>query len=317
MRILPILALILGLASCKITASSIAFYNVENLYDTINQPHNDEEFLPDGKNQWTSERYLTKLNRINQVLDSMGTLTLVGFGEIENRMVVEELNAVSKDRKNFVTVHYDSPDLRGVDVAMIYNPKHLTLVKDGYIRFEIENPSTPYTRDILWAKFTHKKDTIVAMINHWPSRRGGQDESEVNRLIAAKAATQFIDSIKKVSPTTQLIFMGDLNDYPEDKAPQLIAERLKPMITKESGKFGGSYNYNSEWGILDHIMVSEHQQGTLKNFNILPNTGEIFQRDFMLDTYKGQIVPKRNYAGSKYLDGYSDHLPVRIKVWVR
>lgn len=317
MKIYPFLALSLVLASCKMTASTIAFYNVENLYDTVDQPHDDEEFLPEGKNQWTQERYLTKLNRINQVLDSMGTISLVGFGEVENRTVIEELNAASKDRKNFGTVHYDSPDLRGVDVALIYNPKHLTLVKDGFIRYEIENPNTPYTRDILWAKFTNKKDTIVAMVNHWPSRRGGQEQSEVNRLIAAKAATQFIDSIKKVSPNTQLIFMGDLNDYPEDKAPKMVAERLKPMITSTSGKFGGSYNYNGEWGILDHIMVSEHAMGTLKNFIILPNTGEIFQRDFILDTYKGQIVPKRNYAGSRYLDGYSDHLPVRIRVMIR
>ena len=317
MRILPFLALTLGLASCKMTASSIAFYNVENLYDTINQPHDDEEFLPEGKNQWTQERYLTKLNRINQVLDSMGKLTIVGFGEIENRNVVEELNAASSTRKNFKTVHYDSPDLRGVDVAMIYNPDHLKLIKDGYLRFNISNPNTPYTRDILWAKFSSKKDTVIAMINHWPSRRGGQEASEVNRMIAAEVAAKFIDSVKTASPNTQIIFMGDLNDYPEDKAPQLIAKRLTPMITAESGKFGGSYNYNSEWGILDHIMVSQHKIGTFKNFNILPNSGEIFQRDFMLDTYKGQIVPKRNYAGSKYLDGYSDHLPVRIRVWVK
>lgn len=316
MKILPLFALSLLVVSCKTTQnSSVAFYNVENLYDTINQPHDDEEFLPQGKNKWTSDRYLTKLDRLNQVLDSMGHLSLVGFGEIENRQVLDDLIAASKERKDFKTVHHESPDLRGVDVGLIYNPKVLKLQKDGYIRFNIENPSTPYTRDILWAKFTHKKDTVFTMVNHWPSRRGGQEASEVNRMIAAKNARNFIDSVMTVSPSSKIIFMGDLNDYPQDNAPKLIAEKLTPMISKSSGKYGGSYNYRSEWDVLDHIMVSpnalKENEGT---FQIVNASGEILSNDFIMDEFKGERVPKRNYAGSKYLNGYSDHLPVRIKI---
>ncbi len=313
MKFIPLLALAFAAVSCKTIQSNVAFYNVENLYDTINQPHDDEEFLPNGKNEWTSERYLTKLDRLNQVLDSMGHLTLVGFGEIENRQVIEDLVNASKNRKHFKTVHFDSPDLRGVDVGLIYNPKLLKLQDEGFLRFNIENPYTPYTRDILWAKFTHKKDTLFAMVNHWPSRRGGQDASEVNRIIAATHARQFIDSVMQVSPKSQIVFMGDLNDYPQDKAPKMIAEKLNPMITKTSGKFGGSYNYRSEWDVLDHIMVSPNafDPGAIQ---FVKGSGEIISSDFLMDEYKGERVPKRNYAGSKYLDGYSDHLPVRVKV---
>jgi len=296
----------------KKTDKVIGFYNIENLFDTINQPHNDEEFLPTGKNQWTSERYLKKLDRLNQVIDSLGDIVLLGFAEIENKQVLVDLNNASKARKNFDVVHFDSPDERGVDVGMIFNPAVLKVVDAGYLRFTLEKSETPHTRDIVWGKFVHKKDTIFSLVNHWPSRRSGQETSEPNRVKAATVAANFIDSVMRVSPKSKIIFMGDLNDHPSDKAPKLISERLNPMITNESGKFGGTYNYKNEWNILDHLMVSPN--ATKGKFKIIPNSGIIYSNDFILEEFKGQIVPKRNYAGSKYLDGYSDHLPVTIHV---
>jgi predicted extracellular nuclease len=293
----------------------IGFYNVENLFDTINQPHNDEEFLPTGKNKWTSERYVEKLKKTNQVLDSLGNLILLGMCEIENAQVLKDLNAASSSRKHFDVVHHESTDGRGVDVGMIYNPKILKVNQSGFIRFQIPNGDTPNTRDIVWAKFTHKKDTIFAMVNHWPSRRGGQEESEPNRLKAASMATSFIDSVMRVSPTSKIVFMGDLNDYPTNKSVQMVAERLNPMISKSSGKFGGSYNYRNEWDVLDHMMVSPNAyQG---RFRIAKNSGHILSSDFIIEEYKGNLVPKRNYAGEKYLNGYSDHLPVKISVLLK
>lgn len=289
----------------------VGFYNVENLFDTINQPHNDEEFLPKGKNQWNSERYLTKLDRINQVMDSMGNFALMGFSEIENDVVLKDLNAASKFRKEFGVLHYDSEDGRGVDVGMIYNPSLLKLVKSGFIRFQIDS-ETPNTRDIVWGKFVHKKDTLFALVNHWPSRRGGEFESEPNRLKAAQMASAFIDSVMQQSPKSKIVFMGDLNDYPTNKSVKMVAERLDPMITKASGKFGGTYNYKNEWDVLDHIMVSRNtKKGSLR---VVKSSGDIYSNDFILEEFKGNIVPKRNYAGAKYLNGYSDHLPVSIDV---
>lgn len=290
----------------------IGFYNVENLFDTINQSHNDEEFLPNGKNKWTGPRYLEKLKKTNQVLDSMGKIVLLGMCEIENEQVLKDLNNASSSRKNFGIVHHESADARGIDVGMIYDPSVLKFVQSGFIRFQIQNDEAPNTRDIVWGKFVHKKDTLFAMINHWPSRRGGQDESEPNRIKAAQMAAAFIDSVMKASPASRIVFMGDLNDYPTNKSVQMIAERLTPMITKASGKFGGSYNYRNEWDVLDHIMVSPN--AFKGKFRMVNNSGTILSNDFIIEEYKGNLVPKRNYAGDKYLDGYSDHLPVKIDV---
>jgi predicted extracellular nuclease len=108
--------------------------------------------------------------------------------------------------------------------------------------------------------------------------------------------------------------MGDLNDYPTDKAPQLIDEKLNPLITKESGEFGGSHNYKETWDVLDHIFVSPSLQNSKKGFKVCSSSGKIHSFSFLLTEYKGQIVPFRTYGGSTYLGGYSDHLPVSIEL---
>ena len=141
-------------------------------------------------------------------------------------------------------------------------------------------------------------------------------ESEPNRIKASAHACEFIDSLMAASPKTKIVFMGDLNDYPDNLAPKLIAERLQPMVDQSSGKFGGSYNYRGEWDVLDHILVSKNFfKG--KSIRIVKKSGRICSNDFLLTEYKDQIVPKRNYAGTKYLEGYSDHLPVLVKVVLR
>lgn len=297
---------------CQKGAGVVAFYNVENLFDTINQPNNDEEFLPNGKNKWTSQRYLDKLQKLNQAIDSMGTVILLGLCEIENKQVIQDLNQASSSRKKFGIVHYESADARGIDVGMIYNPSVLKLKSSGFIRLEINSSKASTTRDIVWGKFVYKKDTLFAMVNHWPSRVGGAEESEPNRLKAAQMASAFIDSVKTASPTSKIVFMGDLNDYPTNKSAKIIAERLNPLISKSSGKFGGTYNYKNEWDVLDHIMISSNAyEGKLR---FVEQSGHIMSNDFLIEEYKGNLVPKRNYAGEKYLDGYSDHLPVKVGV---
>jgi predicted extracellular nuclease len=150
------------------------------------------------------------------------------------------------------------------------------------------------------------------MINHWPSRRGGTDESAARRVMAAQMATHFIDSIQKNEPKAKIILMGDLNDHPYDAAPQLIATKLIPQITKESGTFGGSYNYKNEWDVLDHIFTSSN--ALTGKIQVQTESGKIHDFPYLLTEYKGQTVPNRTYAGPKYLGGYSDHLPVSIQV---
>jgi predicted extracellular nuclease len=150
------------------------------------------------------------------------------------------------------------------------------------------------------------------MVNHWPSRRGGTDESAPRRLMAAQMAGHFIDSIQKNDPKAKIILMGDLNDHPKDAGPQLIASKLTPQITKASGSFGGSFNYKNEWDVLDHIFASSN--AFTGKIQVQTESGKIHDFPYLLTQYKGQTVPNRTYAGAKYLGGYSDHLPVSIQV---
>lgn len=312
-NILALLVVLLTTTVISQETRTIGFYNLENLFDTIDGSNDDADFLPTGKLNWNSEKYLTKLKNLNQVIDEMHCPLIIGLCELENKEVVEDLIKTSEKRKGFGVVHYDSEDDRGVDVALMYDKNTLTLNNSGFIRYKLTDPAHPNTRDIVWGKFTIGKDTILALVNHWPSRRGGEKESEPNRIIAASAAHSFIDSVMKNSPAVKIVFMGDLNDYPTNLAPKLIAELLVPQITKASGQFGGSYSYRSEWDVLDHIMVSPNfSKG--KNAQLVKNSGKILSPDFIITEYKGEKVPKRNYAGDKYLEGYSDHLPVVISI---
>jgi predicted extracellular nuclease len=307
-KLIFILSLVLFIGCSGLSQKNmgiIAFYNVENLFDTINQAHNDEEFLPNGRHKWTSQRYQDKIQKLNQVIDSMGAIILLGLCEIENKQVIKDLNQASSYRKNFGIVHYESADARGIDVGMIYDPSILTLKNSGFIRFEINNGASS-TRDIVWAKFVHKKDTLFAIVNHWPSRLGGVEMSEPKRLKAAETVSSFIDSIITTSPTSKIIFMGDLNDNPTNKSVQMIAERLTPIILKSSGKFGGTYSYKNEWNISDYIFVSPNVFSG--NFNFIEKSGKIISNDFLVRENNGIFTPKRG------ANGYSDHLPVVMDV---
>jgi predicted extracellular nuclease len=300
----------IGCAVSQKKSESIAFYNVENLFDTEDGPNDDAEFLPEAKNQWTKERYQEKLSHIRKVLGDLSYPMLVGFCEIENEGVLKALISGDQNLSNFGTVHYESPDARGIDVGFIYNKSKLSVLSSGKIRFTLPGDSEPKSRDIVWGKFLSKKDTLFALVNHWPSRR--TDDSEPKRVKAAESARVFIDSVLKVNPNAKIVFMGDLNDHPSDKAPQLISAKLNPMISKASGEFGGTHQYKNEWDVLDHIMVSPgFQKGKLK---ALANSGKIHSFPYLIEEYKGNKQPFRTYVGAKYLGGYSDHLPVSIQV---
>ncbi len=304
---------VFSLTACAQSTRTIAFYNVENLFDTFDDPEKDDrDFLPDGKLAWDDERYQKKLAHLNETINLFESPLLIGLCEVENEQVVRDLVGHGKLKSSYGVVHYESGDNRGIDVALIYDSLTLKLQTSGFIRYNMPEGDRP-TRDIVWAKMTYKKDTILAMVNHWPSRYGGAEASEPKRLIAANAARKFIDSVQVASPTVKIVLMGDLNDYPTDKAPKIVSEVLTPMIAKSSGKYGGTYNYRGEWDVLDHIMVSSNFSST-KGLSIVENSGKIYTDEFLMDVYKGDTVPRRNYGGIKYLDGYSDHLPVSIGV---
>jgi predicted extracellular nuclease len=303
----------LFLISCNAQKTErIAFYNVENLFDTINGPNNDEEFLPKGKKEWNSERYNTKIDHINQIICGLKTPMLMGLCEIENKDVIEDIIHNNKKLKHYKPIHFNSLDARGIDVGLIYNTKKLTLLDKGLIRFNLPEQDTPTSRDILWAKLSYKNEVFYTMVNHWPSRRGGTEKSAPKRIKAATKAKEFIDSLLSIDINTKVILMGDLNDYPSNRSVTKLQEIMTSCITKESNQYGGTNSYRGQWNILDHIMISNgFQNMTLR---IKPESGKIYSPDYLITEYKGNKVPFRTYGGSKYLEGYSDHLPVYIEL---
>lgn len=292
-------------------SDAVIFYNVENLFDTIDDPNkNDNEFLPTYKKGWNKERYITKIKHINQIIDSIDSSPLlVGLVEIENKFVLQSILTESSEMQNYGIVHFESGDFRGIDCALLYDKTKLTLESSAPIRYILPGKEDYSSRDIVYAKFHTKKDELHVYVNHWPSRRNGEKESEPNRLTASRAAQKHIDSILTVDKKAKIVFMGDLNDYPTNTSVQEIQKRLNPLITEDLNDLGGTHAYRGEYAVLDHILISS----TLlkrKGFTYDKNSAQIYCAPFLRSTYKGNVVPFRTYGGSTYLDGYSDHFPV-------
>ena len=254
---------------------------------------------------------MQKIANINRVMDALGIPLIAGLCEVETKAVVQDIVRFKNMAQTHAVVHFESADNRGIDNALIYDSTVLKLESSGLIPFDMPNESSP-AREIIWAKFSREGDSILAIVNHWPSRIGGQAESEPKRLSAALAAKEFIDSTMKASRAMKVVFMGDLNDHPTDRAPQIISELLTSMIAYDSGEFEGTHFYRGEWGILDHIMVSKNFKK--KGVKLVKKSGVIHSPSFLLAEHRDNLIPNRTYTGSKYLGGYSDHLPVSIRV---
>ncbi len=311
----------------------IGFYNLENLFDTINDPNvNDEEFLPGGTKNYTGKIYLDKLNHLASVLSKIGTdlspdgLSIIGNAEVENEGVLKDLvNEPLLKSRNYQIVHFDSPDERGIDVAMLYNPKYFTLIKKESLNVHLMNSDSTErkTRDVLFVYGKYDGEDIFVFVNHWPSRRGGEEVSAPGRARAAGVCKAKIDSITAKNPDAKIVVMGDLNDDPVSPSVAVVlgAKGEKNMVGK-----GGLYNpwvtpykqgigtlaYNDSWNLFDQIMVSEAFLNK-SNPGYFFNKAEIFSRPWMLQTsgrYKG--YPKRTFDFDNYIGGYSDHFPTYI-----
>ncbi|MBD79940.1 MAG: endonuclease [Crocinitomicaceae bacterium] len=298
----------------------IAFYNVENLFDTINEAgKNDGEYTPGGKKAWNTSRYYEKLDHLNQVLasiDSAGELVAFGVAEIENIKVLKDLvnTGFLKDR-NYKIVHQESPDFRGIDVAFLYNSKQIKVNNSQWINVDLQD-SGRTTRDILRADVTWKNEEITFYINHWPSRWGGKEKTNTKRIAASQALRNNIDAMKEEERNNHLVIMGDFNDYPNNESMLKIlkADSLEtgalynatwPAHKNESI---GSHNYKGHWGMLDQIVVSN---------SVVPfvDSVYVFKKNFMCyKNKKGEWLPSRTHAGPKYYGGYSDHLPVVLRL---
>lgn len=329
-----LLAVPAGAQQKKYKVGLIGFYNLENLFDTINEPNKDEEFLPAGTNHYTSEVYGDKLEKLSTVISQIGTdvspdgLSIMGCAEVENEMVLNDLvkNPKLKNR-NYKIVHYDSPDERGIDVGLLYNPKYFRVVHSEPLFVELfddEAKTKPrFTRDILFVSGIYDGEPLFIFVNHWPSRRGSEMLSAPGRAKAAAVCKHKTDSIIKLNKDAKILIMGDLNDDPVSPS---VAEVLNAKGEKEKVTHGGLYNpwfefyrqgkgtlaYQDAWNLFDQIMLSSA-------FISKPHSGfvfkeaAIFRKPWMEETsgrYKG--YPKRTYDGNRYIGGYSDHFPTYV-----
>ena len=333
--IVLILCNISATAQEKLTSDksfTVMSYNVENLFDTINDPDkDDEDFLPAGKQQWTAEHYTKKLEQLSKVIAAPNAKNLpviIGLYEIENKAVVEALASTARLKKGkYGVVHYESPDKRSIDVAMMYRKNKFTVLssKALYVRLP-EEPPHP-TRDILYVKgVAGKSDTLHLFFNHWPSRRGGEAGSEKNRITAATVLRHAIDSIFKSNAQAKIICMGDFNDYPTNNS---ICKTLKtdslPAVSGTENLFNlcyelekkneGTYYYKGDWGMLDQFIISYPVlNGT--GLHVKKDAAKILNEQWMLYTNKEtqESKPNATYGGEKYFGGYSDHLPIYMEL---
>lgn len=295
--------------------------NTENLFDTQHDSlKNDYDFLPDGAMHWTRTKYWQKINRIAQAIVSCGADSttavlpdLMALCEVENDSVLRDLTKRSLLRKaRYQYVMTSSPDERGIDVALLYSPFTFRLIGADTIRI---NPLAGFrpTRDILYVKGeVITGDTLHCFVVHAPSRRGGEMASRPYRLHVAQILAERIDSLSAIDAQAHIIVAGDFNDYTHNKPLTLLqSHHLVDVSAHAIGTHGakGTYRYQGEWGSLDHILVSE-------GLATMVSACYINDQPFLLEEDKkyGGVKPRRNYIGMKSNHGYSDHLPLVLKM---
>lgn len=305
---------------------TIVFYNLENLFDTIADPNTlDDDFTPKGVKKWSKKRYRKKLYKLAKTISQIGVKSnnrlpvLIGVAEVENNGVIGDLiRSEPLGKTDYRYVHYDSPDERGIDTALIYDTAHFEVLYSEPITLIIIEPSgrRDTTRDILYVKGKLHGEEVHIFVNHWPSRRGGDRETDYKRIKAAETIMDFMAKIEAEHQNPNYIIMGDFNDQPSSKSIQTLmqTESLYNPMVKLHSPYRGSANYRRSWSLFDQIIVShnffDHKKGTHSFAH-----ANIFDEDFLREwqnKYKGS--PFRTYIGRKYLGGYSDHFPVYIQL---
>lgn len=309
----------------------IGFYNVENLFDTINDPAiRDDDFTPQGVNRWTARRYDEKLENLAKVIAQMGTEfnpdgpAVLGLAEVENRRVLEDLAAqdMISDR-NYQVVHYTGPDARGVDVAFFYQPRYFNYISSKAYPSVVEGRPDFRTRDQLLLTGELLGERMHFIVAHWPSRRGGERRSRPLRIAMADIARHIMDSIQAAEPGARVIFMGDLNDNPTDVAVRqhlrsrgsregLDADELYNPFESLFRRGVGSNAWRDTWSLFDQILLNPGLLGdNYENFRFY--RAEVFNAPFLRQpSGRFQGYPFRSYGGGVYLGGYSDHFPTLV-----
>lgn len=325
------------IASNKDTTLYVAFYNLENLFDTEDDPETDDsEFLSDSPKEWNQERLDRKMYNIARVIRSMNNNEgpdVIGICEVEHEFLLDSMNNQFLKDKKYISVSPNSPDGRGIQTGIMFKSDLFQLLE--VFTDTVKLSGRIRTRLILGTSLLYnKKDTLYFFVNHWPSRRGGQEQSEINRITAAKTLRSRVESILYKNSMAKIIIMGDFNDEPNNIS---ILEHLKakPLLCNiESGnkltsiddetdlfnlsyqKFSegfGSYKFQDEWNMLDQIIVSRDLI-IGKKITYICDTFEVYSPEFLVTkSGKYKDAPFPMYAGNRYLGGYSDHFSVVAK----
>ncbi|PLX16047.1 MAG: hypothetical protein C0597_08190 [Marinilabiliales bacterium] len=310
----------------------VLFYNVENLFDTYDDSlTNDEEFLPEGERFWNNHKYYSKLNNVYKVIMAVGEWNppaIIGLCEIENWKVLHDLvNNTPLVKYEYQIIHKESPDRRGIDVGFLYRQELFKPLDEEFLAINFPNNPESKTRDIIYVKgIANNTDTLHLFVNHWPSRWGGQLESEDKRIFVASVLKSKIDSIFDSNPSSNIIVTGDFNDYPDNKSINEVLNAKQNFYTLDKNalynlssdlaktKDIGSHKYQGEWGILDQIIVSGNLLLSNNKISTSFNDAYIFSADFLLEPDEGNFgfKPKRTFIGYKYNGGFSDHLPTYL-----
>ncbi len=345
-----LLVLLVTMTACAGTPKRyiLGFYNVENLFDTYHdEGKNDYEFLPDGKNKWTEPKYEKKLHNIATVIKAMADEnkafhTVLGLSEVENRHVLEDLvNQPEIESANYQIVHYDGPDRRGVDVALLYRTDQFTVEESQSIPFDFLSRDIEFsmnkeeqdyfrTRDLLMVRGKLDGEMFAFFVAHLPSRIGGKGQDLRSR--GAEIIYEHSMELMKKYPGIKIMVMGDMNDNPTDES--MVKYMHGKEFTSEVGKTDffspfismlkagyGSLAYRGSWNIYDIILVNESlvnaNKGQLRIVPIVKKQyyGRVFNQPFMVQQegqYKG--TPFRTFSNGTFIGGYSDHYPTYIVV---
>ncbi len=310
--------------------ANVLFYNVENLFNPEdNKGKNDSEYQPEGVRHWTHSRKEKKQTNISRVILSAGKWNppvLVGLCEVEDEKVLQGLIwNTGLNNLNYYYEHFESPDLRGIDVALLYRKDRFRVLNSGVVPVVMGEDSRP-TRDILLVKgILDEVDTLHVMVNHWPSRWGGAGATQLKRMIAARTLKKVCDSVLRNNHSAKIIAMGDFNDGPEDESMRLVGKApgedddvLINLAHNPDGPLPGTIKHEHRWAYFDQILVSENLcSNKTKNKLRVENTSmKIIAPEFLTEedpNYPG-LRPWRTYLGYQYIGGYSDHLPVMMKL---
>lgn len=320
--------------TCEKHLFRVMSYNVENYFDCVDDSlTRDEEYLPGNIRGWNYNRYLQKQINIARTIVAIGGWTppsLVGLCEVESRKAMIDLTRYSPlSNLKYAYVHYESPDARGVDVALLYQPESFKLIESQPVSIAFENESKSTTRDILYAcGEVPSGDTLYVFVCHFPSRLGGEMESANKREKTAKVLRQQVDVVFSKDNDANIIIMGDFNDYPDNESLEKV---LKAVFPEKSFFVGNLYNlmyplhkagkgthkHGGDWGVLDQIIVSGKLLNDSSDFFTSKEAAEIFDADFLSEEDKKFLgkQPFRTYVGMKYNGGFSDHYPVYVDFW--